>query len=163
MKITGTIINYYYHCKRQCWLFMKKINMEDNSDEVKMGKVLHENMNDTEDSELSVENIKLDKISDKYVIEYKKSDADLNAAVKQVQYYLYLLNQKGIKRQGRLEVFEKNKQSKKIHYVDNNEDTNREVEELIKEIQILYDEKNPPDFRMKENCKNCAYFEYCSM
>ena len=42
MKITGTIINYYFHCKRQCYLFANRINLEDNSEDVRIGKVLHE-------------------------------------------------------------------------------------------------------------------------
>ena len=35
-NLTGTIINYFYHCKRQCWLFANKINLEDNSELVKI-------------------------------------------------------------------------------------------------------------------------------
>lgn len=42
MKITGTIINYYFHCKCQCYLFANRINMEDNSEDVRIGRVLHE-------------------------------------------------------------------------------------------------------------------------
>lgn len=42
MKINGTIINYYFHCKRQCYLFANRLNMEDNSEDVRVGRVLHE-------------------------------------------------------------------------------------------------------------------------
>ena len=42
MRINGTIINYYFHCKRQCYLFANRINLEDNSEDVRIGKVLHE-------------------------------------------------------------------------------------------------------------------------
>ena len=42
MKINGTIINYYFHCKRQCYLFENRLNLEDNSELVKIGKVIHE-------------------------------------------------------------------------------------------------------------------------
>ena len=45
--ITGTIVNYYFHCKRQCWLFYNKINLEDNSEDVRIGRVLHELKNET--------------------------------------------------------------------------------------------------------------------
>ena len=40
-QITGTLINYYFHCKTQLWLFANKINLEDNSEEVRAGIVLH--------------------------------------------------------------------------------------------------------------------------
>lgn len=42
MKITGTLINYYFHCKRQCWLLGNRINLEENSEDVKIGRLLHE-------------------------------------------------------------------------------------------------------------------------
>lgn len=42
MRINGTIINYYFHCKRQCYLFANRINLEDNSEDVRIGRVLHE-------------------------------------------------------------------------------------------------------------------------
>ena len=44
--ITGTLVNYYHHCKRQCWLFYNKINLEDNSEDVRIGRVLHEIKNE---------------------------------------------------------------------------------------------------------------------
>jgi hypothetical protein len=45
--LTGTIVNYFIHCKRQCWLFGNMLNMEDNSEDVHIGKVLHELGNGT--------------------------------------------------------------------------------------------------------------------
>ena len=42
MKVNGTLVNYYIHCKRQCWLHSNRINMENNSEEVKVGKAIHE-------------------------------------------------------------------------------------------------------------------------
>jgi len=41
--MNGTIINYYFHCKRQCYLFANKLNFEDNSELVKIGKEIHLN------------------------------------------------------------------------------------------------------------------------
>ncbi len=38
MKVNGTLINYYFHCKRQCWLHGNRVNLEDNSEDVKIGK-----------------------------------------------------------------------------------------------------------------------------
>lgn len=93
INITGTLINYYVHCKRQCYLFYNKIEMEDESELVRIGKALHE---EKKTEEISIENIKIDKIKGDYLIELKKSDADLEAAKAQVLYYLYVLKSKGI-------------------------------------------------------------------
>ena len=42
MKVNGTLINYYFHCKRQCYLHGNRLNLEDNSELVKIGKAIHE-------------------------------------------------------------------------------------------------------------------------
>lgn len=34
MKVNGTLMNYYIHCPRQCYLFGNRINLEDNSETV---------------------------------------------------------------------------------------------------------------------------------
>jgi CRISPR/Cas system-associated exonuclease Cas4 (RecB family) len=68
----GTIINYYFVCHTKLWLFVNRLNLEDNSEDVRIGKVLHEIREDKVD-EVSVENIKIDKITKDYVIEVKKS------------------------------------------------------------------------------------------
>ncbi len=48
-QITGTLINYYFHCKTQCWLHANRINLEDNSEDVRIGKILHELLEDLKD------------------------------------------------------------------------------------------------------------------
>ena len=31
MRVNGTLMNYYFHCKRQCYLHGNRLNLEDNS------------------------------------------------------------------------------------------------------------------------------------
>ena len=89
MNINGTLINYYFHCKRQCYLFAHRLNLEDNSENVRIGRVLHEiKALNNSNAEVKLENISIDKITNKYVVELKKSDADVNAAKMQVLLYL---------------------------------------------------------------------------
>ncbi|NLJ98631.1 MAG: Dna2/Cas4 domain-containing protein, partial [Tissierellia bacterium] len=105
MNITGTIVNYYFHCKRQCWLFANKINLEDNSEDVRLGKVLHElKAEGRKNREVAIDNIKIDKIDDIYLTEIKKSDADLKAIEWQTLFYLTKLRDKGIYRKGKIEI-----------------------------------------------------------
>ena len=40
-KINGTQINYYFICKTKLWLFSHNIQLEQ-SENVKLGKILHE-------------------------------------------------------------------------------------------------------------------------
>lgn len=157
--ITGTIVNYYYHCKRQCWLFYNKINLEDNSEDVRIGRVLHELKN--ENPPEAIDNIKLDKITSEYVIEIKKSDADLAAATAQLEYYLYVLSQKGINRKGRLECVEKNKQDKKIHVINLDDCDIKRLTEVYKQIEDFIHTPLPPNAILEKKCKKCAYYDYC--
>ena len=41
-KINGTKINYYFICKTKLWLFSHNIQLEHISENVKLGKILHE-------------------------------------------------------------------------------------------------------------------------
>jgi len=158
--ITGTLINYYFHCKTQLWLHANRINLEDNSEDVRIGKVLHE-INEERVKEVSFENIKLDKITKDYVVEVKKSDSDLEAGKWQLLFYLYILKQKGIIKKGRLEVFEKNKQNKKRFEVVLDEENESRVVEIVENIEKLISQPTPPEPKYDKKCKKCAYYEYC--
>lgn len=85
MRINGTLINYYFHCKRQCYLHGNRLNLEDNSEQVKIGKAIHEERaENSTNSEIAIENICLDKLTKEYLVEVKKSDADPESAKWQV-------------------------------------------------------------------------------
>jgi len=165
MNITGTIVNYYFHCRRQCWLFANRINLEDNSEDVHIGRVLHElKLQDGKDKrELSLESIKLDKITKDYVIENKKSDADVNAASWQLLYYLKVLKDKGVVRKGKIEVDEKNKQDKKFHFIELTSEKEAELDAVLKEITLLIASDSIPPYKFEPKCKKCAYFDYCCL
>lgn len=158
--LTGTLVNYYTHCRRQCWLFYHKINLEDNSEDVRIGRVLHA-LQSERDGELALDNIKLDKITEEYVVEIKKSDADMDAAIAQLQFYLMKLAAKGIFRKGRLEILEKNKQDKKVHYTAIDDELAQKLARQYDEIEQFLLLPLPPAVQRKPGCKKCAYFEYC--
>ena len=144
MKVNGTLVNYYFHCRRQCYLFGNRMNMEDNSEEVKIGKAIHEERNNRENTELAIENIRLDKLTGEYLTELKKSDADPVAAKWQLLYYLKVLKEKGIERKGKLEFAEKNKTGKKTVLLELTEDTEKELLGYISEIEDLLENIGDP-------------------
>lgn len=161
MDVTGTLVNYYIHCRRQCYLHGNKLNLEDNSEAVKVGKALHEVKAAQDNTELEVEHIKVDKLTKEYLVEVKKSDADVTAAKWQLLYYLYTLKQKGLVRKGRLEVLEKNREAGKQEVILLDAESERRLEEILEEIQILLASETIPEPLKKSTCKKCAYFEYC--
>ncbi|MCH3963144.1 MAG: CRISPR-associated protein Cas4 [Clostridium sp.] len=162
MKINGTLINYYFHCKRQCWLHGSRINMEDNSEDVHIGKITHELKSEgKKNAEISIDNVKIDKITKDYLVEIKKSDADVEAVKWQVLFYLSLLKGKGINREGKIEFQEKNKQDKKIIYVSLTEENEMKLKELSSNMEKLFEEDMPPKVKKVKGCRKCAYYEYC--
>lgn len=161
MRINGTIINYYFHCKRQCYLFANRINLEDNSEDVRIGRVLHEIKNmDKNNTEVKLDNIAIDKITDKYVIELKKSDSDIKAAKMQVLLYLNELSKKGIKRNGKL-VFNEKNNDEKVDIIVLDDKSKKDLEACIEEINLLLSNELPPKPKLLKKCKKCSYYEYC--
>lgn len=161
MRVNGTLVNYYFHCKRQCYLHGNRLNLEDNSEIVKIGKAIHEERNTNENSEIAIDNIKIDKLTKEYLTEVKKSDADIEAAKWQLLYYLKVLKDKGIIRKGRLECIEKNKCDSKTLYFDLTEEIESELLKYIEEIERLISSEKVPDTLKSSKCKKCAYYEYC--
>lgn len=161
MKVNGTLINYYFHWKRQCWLHGNRINLEDNSKDVKIGKAIHEVKSEkNKQSEISIENIKIDKLTKDYLTEIKKSDSDVEAAKWQVLLYLKILKDKGIERKGKLQFIEKNKK-KTTAIIELDEKNLKELKKIVSDIEILLLEKNIPKVINEPKCKKCAYYEYC--
>ncbi len=136
--------------------------MEDNSEQVKIGKAIHEeraeNKNNTE---IAIDNIRLDKLTKEYLTEVKKSDADAEAAKWQLLYYLKVLKTKGVIRKGKLEFAEKNKKDKKIIIIELTDEVEKELDKYIDEIEQLLNQDRIPECINKSTCKKCAYYEYC--
>lgn len=161
MKVNGTLINYYFHCKRQCYLHGNRINLESNSEDVKIGKAIHEVKEEGSNTEISIENIKIDKITKDYLVEIKKSDSDYEAVKWQTLFYLKILKSKGLERKGKIEFVEKNKSKNKIFYEELNEEKEKKLGDIESEIIALLDSKYPPEVKCDNKCKKCAYYEYC--
>jgi CRISPR-associated exonuclease Cas4 len=160
--VNGTLISYYFICKTKLWLHANRINLEDNSEDVRIGKILHELQEEkNKQSEISIDNVKIDKLTSEYLVEIKKSDSDPEAVKWQVLLYLYTLKGKGVERKGKIEFIEKNRQNKKVHYVELDEVNEKELLEVLAKIKALINEERPPEPIFENKCKKCAYYEYC--
>ena len=98
MQVNGTLINYYFHCRRQCYLHGNRLNLEDNSEQVKIGKAIHEEKaGDSKNSEIAIDNIRLDRLTKEYLTEVKKSDAMRRLQNGNCFFTLKFLKAKGLK------------------------------------------------------------------
>ena len=162
MRVNGTLINYYFHCRRQCYLHGNRLNLEDNSELVQIGKAIHEvKAQDRENAEIAIDNIRLDRLTTEYLTEIKKSDSDVEACKWQLYYYLKVLKEKGIIRKGRLEFEENNKTGRATVILTLGEEEERQLEQIQLQIEDLLQMEEVPPAEESPRCKKCAYYEYC--
>lgn len=160
--MTGTLINYYYVCKRKCWLFYNKINLEDNSEDIRIGKVLH-SLKESKNSEIQIDDIKIDKLTSNYVIEFKKTNSSIESDIMQVLNYLNVLKSKGVERKGKLSYFDTNDNNPKTLIIELSNDNKLLLDSKIKEIEKFLEQDKPPIFNKCKYCTKCAYYEYCKL
>lgn len=154
--INGSIINSYYVCKRKAWLIVHRINLELNSEDVAIGKSLHENF-ESKNKEILIDHVKLDQLTNKYIVELKKNETFIDAAIAQLKYYMYILNKKGLKKDGKVKILETEHEI----ILEFNDDLIIDVENMINEIEFFLQNKNPIEFEIKPFCRQCAYYQYC--
>lgn len=76
MQVNGTLMNSYFYCKRQCYLLGNRLNLQDDSDQVKIGREIHKQLAEgKKNTEIVIDNIRLDELTKDYAVEIKKSDA----------------------------------------------------------------------------------------
>ena len=159
-EVTGVMIYYYEVCKRKLWFFINEIQMEQENENVAIGKTIDEETYKREDKHINIDNIiNIDFIKTKKVLhEVKKSKKIEEASILQVKYYLYYLEKKGVNGiKGRID-YPLLKQAIEIELSDNDK---KRIEEVLKEIKCITNEDIPTKMDKKRICKACAYYDLC--
>ena len=161
----GTLIAYYHLCHRKLWLHSRHIRMENatSNTHVEEGKLLGEttyNRRPQKWRELDLGFVKIDHFdpSTNTVREIKKSPKLEHAHIAQVQYYLYVLEQRGIK--GAKGLIEYPKQ-RKTSNVTLDAAARKDIQSWLSEIQRISQLSQCPDLVQKSYCKNCAFYDFC--
>ena len=78
-RITGVMIYYYFVCKRKLWYFCHEINMEDENEDVMLGKLLDDTSYQRDEKHININNvINIDFIKEHGELhEIKKSKANV--------------------------------------------------------------------------------------
>lgn len=160
-KVNGTQINYYFICKTKLWLFSHDIQLEDESENVKLGKILHKESFKREkefliDNLINVDFIKLTDCVE--IHEVKKTRKMEKSHEYQLLYYMYYLkNEKDIENIKGFLDYPNNRKKKEIFL------TQEKEEELLKIIKDIYkiNENDMPIPKKSKICRKCAYFEFC--
>lgn len=161
--VTGTLIAYYFYCKRRLWLHANEIRLEDNSEDVAMGKLIEETtylQRNNNYEQIEFEGIKIDYYNhkNKIIHETKKSPKFEETHIWQLKYYIYILKENGIDGvKGLLEYPTEHK----VHTVELSENDIKQIELLSKEIITMIEKAVCPPVIESPKCKNCSYYEFC--
>lgn len=159
LKVNGIKVNYFLICKRKLWLFDRRITMENRSEKVLLGKILHEDSyQDSKSKEVMIDNlISVDIVDGLNIREIKSSDKMEDADQIQILYYLYFLKTLGIIKKG---IINYPKQRKR-DFIELTEENEKKIEDILYGIKKLLQEEKPPAVIDVPYCKKCAYFEFC--
>lgn len=161
LRYSGTLVNYFFVCKRKLWLFAHQISFEKLSDTVALGKFLSEASYGRREKEVRIDDtISIDWIDYKHKVlhEVKKSPRLDEAHKWQVKYYLYYLEQKGA-RGFKAEI--NYPKHHKIDTIELGEADRIKLKEASQEIERILAEGNPPQRIKIPACRRCSYFEFC--
>ena len=158
--INGTLIHYYATCKREAWLFSRKISADQWDENILMGKALAE-IKEEQLHDFPFSNLKFDKIGKErghyMVTEYKKSMSNPDGAKMQLLFYMWQL-----KTSLKLKVINgKVISGRTVIFVEGNETNMKMIEELIDEVSQFLEQPTPPPFEKIKFCKGCGYRDYC--
>ena len=160
MNINGTLIWYYYICKREVWLIGHGIEPEQENDYVALGRHIHEIFYQRRKKELSIDNtIKIDILPGRRVIgEIKKSSRYLESAKMQVAFYLYYMKrEKGTNMEGLLLIPEERRRIK----VSLTPELEAEIKKVVEDIERILSMERPPPAVKVHYCRKCAYRSMC--
>ncbi len=159
-KITGLMVYYYFICQRKLWYFTNEINMEQNSELVAIGTALDEGSYTRENKNILIDNtINIDFIKNGAVLhEVKKTKAMEEAGIWQVKYYMYYLENKGVKNVTAKMDFPLLRETKEIIL---EQEDKKVLKNVIQNIEDIVKKDKPPRPIDQKRCKKCAYYDLC--
>lgn len=134
--------------------------MEQNSELVELGKILDETSYIREKKSILIDNtINIDFIKNNTVIhEVKKTRAIEEAGEWQIKYYIYYLEQKGVKNIEAVVDYPLLKQKREIFLT---EEDRKILKNIIEQIKKTMTEERPQETINNKICKKCAYYDFC--
>ena len=161
MRITGTLVNAYFVCKRKVWLFAHELSPDPDWELLEIGRLISEESYKREKKEITLEGMKIDMVRSSggniLVGEIKKSSKELKASIMQLAFYLYNLKRQGLDFKGEILI---PKEKKKIK-VELTPQLEEELERSLKDIRKLILQEIPPVPEKKKICYKCAFKEFC--
>ena len=155
-RITGVMIYYYFVCSRKLWYFCHQINMEDENENVQLGKLLDENSYKRDDKHIEIDGIiNIDFIHEKNELhEIKKSKSIEEAGIWQGKYYLYYLKKRNV--DGLHGVIDYPLLKKNVDVELSDEDC-KKLDDIIKEIISVKNQEYPLCYGINRYMVGCKF------
>jgi CRISPR-associated exonuclease Cas4 len=158
--INGTLIHYYATCKREAWLYSRRIHASQDDENIAMGKALAE-IKEEQLHQFPFSNLKFDKIGKErghyLVTEYKKSMSNPEGAQMQLLFYMYQLKTSLKLKQINGKVIS----GRNVMFIEGSEENMEKMKYCIDEVSKFLSVPTPPPFKEIKFCKGCGYREYC--
>ncbi|WP_338031364.1 CRISPR-associated protein Cas4 [Caproicibacterium lactatifermentans] len=154
------MVYYYFVCQRKLYYFCKNLRMEQDDENVAIGKVLDETAYSHAEKHITVNNqISVDYIEKSRILhEVKKSRSIEEAGIWQLKYYLWYFKQRGVEHlTGKID-YPLLKHTESIALTKEDE---AHLLNVMKEINAIQGMKTPPPRKTKKICKKCAYYDLC--
>lgn len=160
-RITGTLVWYYYICRREVWLMAHELNPETENSFLELGRLIHEDSYSREKKEFTAPGMKIDLLRKRdgqlIVAEIKKSSRFTKSATMQLVYYLWRLREMGIEAGGELLV----PKERKRFPVELTDELESNLLKAMEDIERIMNLEKPPAPAKISFCRNCAYAEFC--
>src|SRR5690606_39102724 len=144
MPVTGTLIWYYFICKREVWLMVHQITADQDDENLDLGRFISENRYQRIRKEFSIGNIVIDRIrkenGELMIGEVKKSSRFIESARYQLLYYLDTLRQMGIEAQGEL-LFPEERRKEEVKWTP---EAKQKLDEAVADIRQIARLPVPP-------------------
>ena len=155
---------YLLLCPRKLWLHHAGMRLEDNSAAVHTGKYLYETTYQRRPArwrELDLGGARVDHFDARLrlVRETKKSDKLEHVHVAQVQYYLWLLEQRGV--EGAAGIIEYPQQRRRTEVPPLTDADRAQLRTWLAAIQTTTEQATCPDAVRKPYCRRCAFYDFC--
>lgn len=159
-QVTGLMIYYYFICHRKLWYFVNEIEMEQNSELVSIGKVLDETSYQREKKSILIDNqINIDFIQNGAVLhEVKKTKSIEEAGEWQIKYYMYYLEERGVKEIEAKVDYPLLKQTKEVFLT---QEDRAVLKKAIQDIERILESEKIPKKLNEKICEKCAYYDLC--
>lgn len=156
--IGGVHIKYYYHCRRQVWLYARGIRPEHLNAAVQLGEAVHD-VSYPRASSVDLGAAQLDFVDGRHWVHEVKSSSKLSEADRaQVIHYCYRLHQVGVPAEGGILHYPKTRRTTKIRYDD--EAAARAITDIAAVLAVIDGDQSPPR-QTRTACRGCGFLEYC--